>query len=42
MRRVNWVVPLVMSAGLLASGCGMTMIEDGQVGVRADFGSIKD
>ena len=42
MRRVNWVVPLVVSAGLLTSGCGMTMIEDGQVGVRADFGNIKD
>ena len=42
MRRAMWMVPLVMSAGLLASGCGMTMIEDGQVGVRADFGSIKD
>lgn len=38
MRRL---VPLVLLS-LLASGCGMAVIEDGQVGVKADFGKIGD
>lgn len=41
MRRI---VPVVLAAliPLFASGCGMTVIEDGEVGVKADFGHIKD
>ncbi len=27
---------------LFVSGCGLTVVEDGQVGVKADFGNIKD
>ena len=38
MRRL----PLLLLALLFVSGCGMTIIEDGQVGVRADFGKIAD
>ena len=38
MRRL----PLLLLALLFVSGCGMTVIEDGQVGVRADFGKIAD
>ena len=35
---------LVLGIGIawLASGCGMTTIEDGQAGVKADFGKIMD
>lgn len=32
----------IIGAALLASGCGMTAIEDGQAGVKADFGKISD
>jgi len=35
-------LPLLLMALLVVSGCGMTVIEDGQVGVKADFGHIKD
>ena len=38
-RRV--LLPLI-GLVLLASGCGMTVIEDGQAGVKADFGKISD
>jgi len=33
---------LMTSFALLSSGCGMTTIEDGQAGVKADFGKIAD
>ena len=33
---------LMASFALLSSGCGMTTIEDGQAGVKADFGKISD
>ena len=41
MRRIAFVIMLGVMA-LTASGCGMTVIEDGEVGVKADFGHIKD
>ena len=41
MRRALTVLTLGLLA-LAASGCGMTVIEDGQVGVKADFGHIAD
>lgn len=31
-----------LGAAVLLSGCAVSMIEDGEVGVRADFGHIKD
>lgn len=39
----RWQV-LLLGIGMacLASGCGLTTIEDGQAGVRADFGKIVD
>lgn len=41
MRRL--MLGLVAMVALVAvSGCGLTAIEDGQVGVKADFGQIKD
>ena len=41
MRRI--VVALMLGVmGLAVSGCGMAVIEDGQVGVQADFGHISD
>ncbi len=33
---------LILSAGLIFSGCSVAVIEDGQTGVKADFGNIKD
>ena len=41
MRRIALVVMLGVM-GLTAAGCGMTVIEDGQVGIKADFGHISD
>ncbi|MBI4597362.1 MAG: hypothetical protein HY737_03045, partial [Candidatus Omnitrophica bacterium] len=35
-------IVLGLIALLTVSGCGMTVIEDGQVGVKADFGKISD
>ncbi len=41
MRRI--VAALLLGAmGLMTAGCGMTVIEDGEVGVKADFGHISD
>jgi regulator of protease activity HflC (stomatin/prohibitin superfamily) len=39
MRRL---LPLGVLALLFASGCGLAVVEDGQVGVKADFGKISD
>ncbi len=41
MRQMSLGVFALLGA-LAASGCGMTMVEDGQVGVKADFGKISD
>jgi len=41
MRRIALVAWLGVM-GLTASGCGLTIIEDGEVGVKADFGRISD
>ena len=41
MRRIVVAVTLGLLA-LTTAGCGMTVIEDGEVGVRADFGHISD
>ena len=41
MRRVLLGL-LIVAAAAAVSGCGITTIEDGQVGVKADFGQIKD
>ena len=30
----------VVFLGLLLEGCGVTVIEDGQAGIKADFGKI--
>lgn len=38
----GWRALFGSMALLLVSGCGMTVIEDGQVGVKADFGKISD
>jgi len=35
-------VAVLLFASLFISGCGMTVIEDGEVGVKADFGHIRD
>ena len=43
MKKASWLAIIVVgSVGLLSSGCGMTTIEDGQAGVKADFGKISD
>ena len=43
MRRVVLGAALIGLIGaLFSSGCGMAVIEDGQVGVKADFGHISD
>ena len=36
------VIVLLAAIGLVNAGCGMTVIEDGEVGVKADFGHIQD
>ena len=41
MRR-GLMVALLGVMGFAVSGCGMAVIEDGQVGVKADFGHISD
>ncbi|MBI4342013.1 MAG: prohibitin family protein [Candidatus Omnitrophica bacterium] len=33
---------LVVMGALLVSGCGLAVVEDGEVGVKADFGHISD
>ena len=35
-----WVLGLILT--LLLSGCGVVVIEDGETGVKADFGKIQD
>lgn len=42
MKRSAVFVPLALAAALLTSGCGLAVVEDGQVGVKADFGHISD
>lgn len=43
MKKASWLAVIIFSSlGLLSSGCGMTTIEDGQAGVKADFGKISD
>ncbi len=39
MKRCLWVVPLAL---VLLSGCAMKVVEDGQAGIKGDFGKIKD
>ena len=41
MKRALWVVTVLFFA-LFLEGCGVVVIEDGQAGVRADFGKIMD
>ena len=36
------VVLVAISALLVASGCGLAVVEDGQIGVKANFGHISD
>ena len=41
--RQNWrLLILGLGVALLASGCGLATIEDGQAGVKAEFGKIAD
>ena len=42
MRRSSWVLFIALLAMPCVSGCGVAAIEDGEVGVRADFGHIGD
>jgi regulator of protease activity HflC (stomatin/prohibitin superfamily) len=35
-------VLVACAAALLTAGCGLTVVEDGEMGVRADFGKISD
>ncbi len=42
MHRRTWVSVLLLLALPVISGCGLTVIEDGEVGVKADFGHIAD
>ena len=42
-KNASWLTVIILgSLSLLSSGCGMTTIEDGQAGVKADFGKISD
>lgn len=36
------IVAAALAVMLVTAGCGMTVVEDGEVGVRADFGHIAD
>ena len=42
MRRMSWVTSIAVLALPLVSGCGVAVVEDGEVGVKADFGHIAD
>lgn len=42
MRRAFWTAGVFMFVALALQGCGLTGIEDGQAGVKADFGKIQD
>ena len=41
MRKLMFLISMILIAGLF-SGCGVVVIEDGQTGVKADFGKIQD
>jgi len=41
-RHLFFVVPFALLAALTLAGCAVTVIEDGQAGVKADFGKIHD
>ena len=42
MRLVRGLIPVALLGAALTSGCGMTVVEDGEVGVKANFGHISD
>jgi regulator of protease activity HflC (stomatin/prohibitin superfamily) len=42
MKQPRLAIALGLLAVLFTSGCGLVVVEDGQVGVKADFGHIQD
>ncbi|GEM_PF-517749 len=42
MRRMSWGLIVALLALPCVSGCGLTVVEDGQAGVKAAFGHIAD